>query len=117
MQYSKFSGCSFCLYPELLQKYSAVIYNGDFDTCVPWSQNEQWTRLLAGQEGYTAAMEWQPWPEAKRVSGYATMYTATQSTNLTFLMLKGAQHMVPTYQPEAAADFLRRFLGGQRFVW
>ena len=118
MQYAKFSGCSFSLYPELLQRYSAVIYNGDFDTCVPFTQNEEWTSMLAKEEGYRELLPWQPWPQHAegRAAGYVRTHATGKGTNFTLLTVKGAGHMVPTYKPKQAYDFLQRFLSGQGYL-
>ena len=106
----QFSGCSYSLYPHLLTKYSAVIYNGDFDTCVPWTQNEQWTSLTAQQQGYKVKTRWQPWPNPASVAGYVTQYVTAHGTNFTFMTFKGAGHMVPMYKPRQAFDWLQRFI-------
>ena len=116
MLYAKFSGCSFALYPELLKRYSAVIYNGDFDTCVPWSQNEEWTSFLAQQQKYEETIPWRPWPNGQLPSGYLTSYRASPHTNFSFVTVKGAGHMVPTYKPQVAYDFLQRFVKGDGFL-
>lgn len=109
MEYAKFSGCSFSLYPSLLARYSAVIYNGDLDLCVPWSQNEEWTTMIAKERGYQRLFRGQ-WPEGGTPSGYLTTYAASPTTTFSFLTFKDAGHMVPMYQPERAYAFLERFL-------
>merc|ERR1711920_257309 len=113
MRYATMSGCSYCLYPGILARYSILVYNGDFDLCVPWSQNEEWTRLLATEQGYRALqVGWQAWPSPQQPSGYVTQWQASPSTNFTFATVKGAGHMVPQYQPARGFDLLQRFING-----
>jgi len=110
MVYPTFSGCSYDLYPELLQHYSAIIYNGDFDLCVPWTQNVAWTTKLAQSEGYNQSISWQPWPNRLIPAGYVSVHNATSDTSLSLVTFKGAGHMVPMYQPENAFEFFTRVL-------
>jgi len=44
-------------YPLLVSKISVLIYNGDFDACVPYTDNEAWTRSM----GYNITKDWHPW--------------------------------------------------------
>merc|ERR1711957_772372 len=115
MLYSTFSGDSYSLYPELLSRYNVVIYNGDFDLCVPWSQNAEWTSMLAREQKYERKERWAPWPNALLPSGYVTEYVTPYGTNFTFLTVKAAGHMVPMYQPQRAFDFFQSFLKGAGF--
>lgn len=50
------------------------------------------------------------------MSGYVTEYTVSNATALTFLTVKSAGHMVPTYQPQRSFDFLQRFLARRGFL-
>ena len=116
MIYPTFSGCSYDLYPQLLQHYSAIIYNGDFDLCVPWTQNVAWTSNLAQTEGYNQTVAWQPWPNRQVPAGYVTTHDVTADTTLSFVTFKGAGHMVPMYQPANAFEFFQRVLNGASLV-
>lgn len=33
-------------YPTLVKHMRVVIYNGDWDSCVPYTDNEAWTRMM-----------------------------------------------------------------------
>ena len=96
------------VYPKLLAKYRALIYNGDADACIPYIGNEQWTAGL----GLPTQRPWHPWVVDKQVAGYATTYSVN---NFTFLTIKAAGHMVPQYKPVQALDMLGRFLNNKEF--
>ena len=102
-------------YPFLNEHIHVIIYNGDWDACVPYTDNDRWTK----QMGYDVADEWHPWfyssPSSMRnqVGGYATRYTTPY--NFTFLTIKGGRHEVPETAPAAAFDMLTRLLTGDSF--
>jgi serine carboxypeptidase-like clade 1 len=98
------------LYPTLISTYRVLIFNGDVDACVPYTGNEYWTSHL----GYTVDEAWRPWEVNDQVAGYVTTYKAPPN-GFTFLTIKGAGHMVPEYQPEAAFNFFQRYLANQPF--
>ena len=50
----------------------------------------------------------------KQVGGYFEEY-ATDGPPLTFLTVKGAGHMVPTFKPRFALTMLTKFLAGEAF--
>ena len=56
-------------YPALVKRLRVVIYNGDWDACVPHTDGEAWTR---GME-YDEAAPWHPWryKNNTQVAGYA----------------------------------------------
>lgn len=56
-------------YPELVRRMRVVIYNGDWDACVPYTDGESWT---AGM-GYSESAPWHPWlyKNGTQVAGYA----------------------------------------------
>ncbi|CAL5196834.1 unnamed protein product [Lathyrus oleraceus] len=84
--------------------YSALIFSGDHDMCVPFTGTEAWTRSL----GYKIVDEWRPWLINDQVAGFIQGY----ANNLTFLTIKGAGHTVPEYKPEEALYFYKHFLDG-----
>eukprot|EP00659_Diplonema_papillatum_P015760 gene15760-24071_t len=85
-------------YPFLIKNIKVLIYNGDWDACVPYTDNEAWTTGM----GYTAAAEWHAWKftsevdGSSQVGGYATRY---ENNNFTFITVKGGRHEVPETQP------------------
>ncbi len=74
------------LYPTLIARYRTLIYNGDVDACVPYTDNEVWTSGL----GFDVAQGWRAWAVNGQVAGYVTTYNVN---NFTFLTVKGAGHV------------------------
>ena len=116
-----------------------LIYNGDVDACVPYTDNEAWTSGL----GFAVADPWRPWTVNNQVAGYVTVYNVNQ---FTFLTVKGAGHstcaphrtttdhadaaiadrrvccvrcvacaVVPQYKPVQAFQMFSRFINNQPF--
>lgn len=118
--YNGYSNPSIDLYPELVKKYRILIYSGDADNCVPYVGSEEWTSGLAEQGVLREAQAWHPWYVNKSAgsipAGYATVYDSPASPGgFTFLTVRLAGHMVPQYRPEAALDFITRFLRNETF--
>jgi len=107
---------SVVLYPSLLQKIRVLIYNGDADSCVPYIGNEQWTTDLAQKGVVTEKEAWRPWYSTESVpAGYVTSYNVVNATtDFSFVTIRLAGHMVPTYRPKAAFTFFSRFLAGEK---
>lgn len=99
------------IYPTLtLQaKYKVLIYNGEADLCVPYTDNEWWTRSM----NYTVLAPWRAWSvqgaEGAYVGGYAIQY----ANSFTFATVRGAGHMVPETRPEAALTMFRNHVFGK----
>eukprot|EP00947_MAST-08B_sp_MAST-8B-sp1_P000018 g18.t1 len=103
-------------YPLLVKNMRVIIYNGDWDSCVPWTDNEAWTSHM----GFPVRKPWHVWsyspqdaPTANQVGGYATTYDTP--TNFTFLTIRGGRHEVPETAPEQAFEMLRRLLSSEAF--
>jgi len=102
-------------YPALIEHFRVVIYNGDWDACVPYTDNEAWTEGM----GLPVADAWHPWtypsPDdgSKQVGGYATRYKS--KTNFTFATVRGGRHEVPETAPAKAFELMRRLVTGQNF--
>ena len=110
------------LYPRLIGNMKVVIYNGDVDACVPYTDNEHWTENM----GYAVSRNWGPWSFedledgfGTQVAGYAVEYDVSGLSNdagvtghgsFEFLTIKGAGHMVPDTRPGPALEMFRRFL-------
>lgn len=64
------------LYPRLVSKLRVVIYNGDMDACVPYTDNEAWTSNM----NFPVKKHWHPWSynsgnmTGEQVAGYAIEY-------------------------------------------
>ena len=116
------------LYPRLIGNMDVLIYNGDVDSCVPYTDNEAWTENM----GYNVSKSWSPWAYkdnepateyGNQVGGYTVGYdvrgvlndagvvnAADAQHSFTFTTVRGAGHMVPQTQPAAALEMWRRFL-------
>lgn len=112
MRYTTYTGASFDLYPKILRHYPALTYSGDTDACVPWNSNLDWVTALAAKQGYEEVQAWQPWTLDDVPAGYVTSY-ATDGHDFTFVTVKNAGHMVPTFQPERALAFFERWVVGK----
>jgi len=108
IEYEKTVASLLGLYPTLIKAYKVLVYSGDVDACVPYNGSEEWTRQL----GFAVSDAWRPWLVNQQVAGYVTVYAAN---SFTFLTVKGAGHMVPQYQPEAALNMITRWIGGTPF--
>jgi len=99
------------IYPTLLQQAQlrVLIFNGEADACVPWVDNEAWTISM----NYTVTKPWKAWMwDPDNVGGYITQYTVNGGANSTFAFttVRGAGHMVPEFEPQAAWSMANRFL-------
>jgi len=105
------------VYPTLVQTLRVLIYNGDADACVPYTDNEAWTTKFAETNGLEETSPWHPWaagimPSNPQVAGYATKYDVN---NFTFVTVKGAGHMVPQVKPIQALAMFEKFLAFNDF--
>lgn len=104
-------------YPALNKFTRVLIYNGDWDACVPYTDNEAWTSGM----GYPVSGDpWHPWyfydasiKQPKQVAGYATVYQTT--FGFTFITIKGGRHEVPETAPRQAYEMISRLLKGSSF--
>jgi carboxypeptidase C (cathepsin A) len=102
------------IYPTLINeaKIEVLIYNGEADLCVPYTDNEYWTESM----GYAATQSWAPWSvpgqvgNGPYVGGYSTRYDTGGANHFTFATVRGAGHMVPEVRPEPAYELLRSFI-------
>lgn len=118
--YQSSGPASVTLYPHLVKKMRILIYNGDADSCVPYIGNEEWTTDLAKTGAITELKSWHPWFESTQSpvpAGYATTYNVTGAPDkdFSFVTIRLAGHMVPTFQPGPAYAFFDRFLSHQPF--
>lgn len=119
-RYDRSGPASITLYPQLVKKYRILVYNGDADACVPYKGNEEWTTGLAAKGLLSEKSAWHPWYAAGAAAhipaGYATTYTVpSAAVDFSFVTIRLAGHMVPTFQPAAAYDMVSRFLAGTPF--
>jgi len=62
-------------YPLLISRLKVIIYNGDWDACVPYTDNVGWTEKM----GFNASKPWQPWTylhpdNTTQIGGYNIEY-------------------------------------------
>jgi carboxypeptidase C (cathepsin A) len=97
-------------YPALNDKYRVLVYNGDWDACVPYTDNEGWTEGM----GYEVKTAWHPWLyNSNQVGGYATTYNT--ANNFTFITVRGGRHEVPETQPVRALQMFKNFISNTVF--
>uniref|UniRef100_M8CAV7 Carboxypeptidase n=1 Tax=Aegilops tauschii TaxID=37682 RepID=M8CAV7_AEGTA len=80
------------------------IFSGDFDSVCPLPA----TRYSIQDMTLSVTTPWRPWIAKEEVGGYVQQYAG----GFTFLSVRGAGHMVPSFQPERALVMLSSFLQG-----
>jgi len=106
-------------YPLLVSNINVVVYNGDWDACVPYTDNEAWTENM----GYDAVNAWHPWTytstagNENQVAGYAVEYdvSALGSGSFEFITVRGGRHEVPETSPAQSLELLDRLFNNKRF--
>ncbi|KAL9682167.1 hypothetical protein QQ045_013960 [Rhodiola kirilowii] len=79
------------------------IYSGDTDGRVPVTSS----RYAITTMNLPVNAPWRPWYSNKQVGGYVVGYKGA-----VFTTIRGAGHMVPSYQPERALTLISSFLHG-----
>jgi len=96
-------------YPFLIKNIKVTIYNGDWDACVPYTDNEAWTEGM----GYAVKSAWHSWTyNSGQVGGYATTYAAN---NFTFVTIRGGRHEIPETAPVKAFEMFSRVISFSAF--
>lgn len=106
-------------YPALVANMDVLIYNGDWDACVPYTDNEAWTENM----GFSKITPWHSWAytspsgATNQVAGYAVNYdvSALGSGSFQFITIKGGRHEVPETAPGQALEMLDRLVKGKTF--
>ena len=116
--YSSSGPASVTLWPFLARNLRVLIYNGDADSCVPYKGNEEWITGLETAGDLAEKDSWRPWYLGEKSSapaGYVTTYTVPKAPekDFSFVTIRLAGHMVPTFQPAASSAFLQRWLAGE----
>ncbi|CAI8606369.1 unnamed protein product [Vicia faba] len=83
---------------------SIWLFSGDTDGRVPITS----TRYSINSLNLPIHTAWRPWYNYKEVGGYLIGYKG-----LTLLTVRGAGHMVPSYQPQRALTMISSFLQGK----
>ncbi|CAE8703663.1 unnamed protein product, partial [Polarella glacialis] len=82
-------------YPFLLGRLRVLIYNGDWDASVPYTDNEAWTKALSMQLGLAVTQPWSPWVFGfdGQVGGYRQDYTTAVGPGaFSFATVRGGRH-------------------------
>eukprot|EP00039_Didymoeca_costata_P018723 m.334701 g.334701 ORF g.334701 m.334701 type:complete len:473 (+) comp17413_c0_seq1:23-1441(+) len=106
-------------YPLLVNNMRVVIYNGDWDACVPYTDNEAWTSGM----GYPIETDWHPWQynltfegtTSLQVGGYSTVYKTPSGNPFTFITVRGGRHEVPETAPDRALALLQKLINNEPF--
>jgi carboxypeptidase C (cathepsin A) len=106
-------------YPQLVSSIDVLIYNGDWDACVPYTDNEAWTQNM----GYTVKNPWHAWKytssegHSNQVAGYAVNYDVSKegSGKFEFITIRGGRHEVPESAPAQSMEMLKRMINGEEF--
>jgi len=85
-------------------KLPVWIFSGDFDSVCPLPG----TRYTIQDLALPVTTPWRPWTAKEEVGGYVQQYAG----GFTFLSVRGAGHMVPSFEPERALTMLSYFLQG-----
>ena len=95
-------------YPVLVANIRVLIYNGDWDVCVPYTDNEAWTLSM----GYNISHPWHSWVSDvngyRSVGGYATTFEVP-GPSFQFTTVRGGRHEVPETAPERAFTMMTNF--------
>ncbi|KAF8695162.1 hypothetical protein HU200_037773 [Digitaria exilis] len=87
------------------KKLPVWIFSGDFDSVCPLPA----TRYSIHDLNLHVTTPWRPWTVNMEVGGYVQQYKG----GFTFASVRGAGHMVPSFQPERALILLDSFLKGE----
>lgn len=99
------------IYPTLTQQagYKVLVFNGEADLCVPYTDNEWWTRSM----NYSMIKPWTAWTVQGEEGPYVGGYCIHYAHNFTFATVRGAGHMVPETRPEAALTLIKNHIFNQ----
>jgi hypothetical protein len=84
-----------------------MVYNGDTDPGINSFVAQNWTVAL----GLAEAEAWRPWTldGCQKMGGYVTSYEG----DFSFLTIRGSGHMVPQFKPQAALEFMGRWVANE----
>ena len=108
-------------YPYLLKNIDVVIFNGDWDACVPYTDNDGWTKGM----GFPVKQGWHKWAYTSangaenQVGGYAVSYDVSSLDGSThsfeFITVRGGRHEVPESAPAQGFEMLTRLISSTAF--
>ena len=103
--------------PTLLSKYRVLIYNGQLDIILSAPACQRFLQQLI----WADAKEWrmaakQVWRLPGDGAGAAPAGYVKEGGGLTYVVVRGAGHLLPQDQPERAHDMITRFVNGQSWT-
>jgi carboxypeptidase C (cathepsin A) len=117
-------------YPFLVQNTHVLIFNGDWDACVPHTDGYAWTTGM----NLPVSNPWHAWTytsasgAVNQTAGYAVQFdvSAARSSRgsnsnnsgkgkFTFTTVRGGRHEVPESAPQQALEMLTRLINGEDF--
>ena len=90
---------------DLIEKYKIqnfIVFNGDIDFVCDFIGDQQFVDEL----GFKLIQKYKKWTVGGRTAGFVKRYDG-----ITFMTVRGAGHMVPTDQPEAALAIVKELVG------
>ncbi|CAG2112307.1 unnamed protein product, partial [Medioppia subpectinata] len=99
---------------ELIQKYKIgkyVVYNGDFDTACTFLLGQRFVDGIAVNTNSKKAEDYRQWKEDGTPDGAIGGFVQHYENGLTFVLVRGAGHMVPEDKPEAALQIFKYLIG------
>eukprot|EP01087_Luapelamoeba_hula_P011741 TRINITY_DN3232_c0_g1_i1.p1 TRINITY_DN3232_c0_g1~~TRINITY_DN3232_c0_g1_i1.p1 ORF type:complete len:485 (-),score=39.37 TRINITY_DN3232_c0_g1_i1:169-1563(-) len=110
LNYVQFATSVLPIYASLRHTHRIAIYSGDVDSCVPFMG----TQACVDSLDLPVVNPWRAWFVNDQVAGYVKVLAGqVGSPSLSYVTIKNAGHMVPTYQPEAALVFFSAFLAAK----
>ena len=82
-----------------------IAYNGDLDMVCDFLGDQRFVDSL----GYKLIDKYKSWVVSGRIAGFVKRYEG-----ITFTTVRGAGHMVPTDQPEAALAIVKELIGVEK---
>ncbi|CAG2111056.1 unnamed protein product [Medioppia subpectinata] len=95
---------------QLINTYNIpklIVYNGDFDTVCNFIGNQRFVTGL----GFQTAGHYREWTVDGTSDGVIGGFVQNYEKGLSFVLVRGAGHMVPSNKPEAGLQLLKGLLG------
>ncbi|CAG2164637.1 unnamed protein product [Oppiella nova] len=84
-----------------------IVYNGDFDTVCDFISDQKFVTNL----GFKTTEHYRKWTVDGTYDGVIGGFVQNYEKGLSFVLVRGAGHMVPQDKPEAGLQILRALLG------
>ena len=104
-----------------VQPPTCALLQSLYDMTALTQGNEEWINSLVQKGDLTEFQAWQPWYNdvwTDMPAGYVTTYNVTgaPTKDFSFLTIRLAGHMVPTFQPISSLSFISRFLAHRPLI-